>query len=612
MTKRSHQRDVKAPTALPGGARRAARDNRRGVIVVLTGFVLTVLFAFVSMSVDSGRIVLTETEMQNAVDAAALAASQEITAAIHAAGQGTGSATIDANSIAVEAARTMAAQVAAANGVYVDPAADVSFGKRNYDAASDSWPIQWGAAPYNVVRVVARRNNADDPEAPDSELPLAFGWAVGRTSVPLTTSATAFVEARDLVLVLDFSGSMSDDTELRSIGTFTQQQVEDGLDQCWQELRASKVKWPGVSPARNKWKHKFGGIDSAEGVYISSSDTDDIFDELDLGAKYGKNHARWPGTLKWPFPQSGRGSDGLPNGMLSDDDSEDAWKDYIHYVKNLGGPYKKKYGFRTLIDYLLQNNQMEWDESEDLWRTSHYPFHAVKNGASLFLGFLSDLDFGDEIGLVSYGTYAVWEDSHHDGEVSIDLGGDPITSDYAAVDTIQRRHQAGHYDVFTGIGDGVLKAREMLVGRDNDSSDEGHARYGARPTIILMTDGQANRMPSGWNMPSGFDWDDHTDYDGDGQSDYSTSDSKKKYAFYEALECAKRGITVHTMAVGAGADRGLMRAIAHACGGVHISVPGGSTIAEMESQMLEAFGEIAAKVPPAQLVYELSAPAGGN
>ncbi|MEM6798272.1 MAG: pilus assembly protein TadG-related protein, partial [Planctomycetota bacterium] len=546
---------------------RPPRD-RRGVIVVLTGFVLTVLFAFVSMSVDSGRIVLTETEMQNAVDAAALAASQEITAAIHAAGQGEGSATIDANSIAVEAARTLAADVAAANGVYVDPAMDVFFGKRKYDAASDSWPIAWGESPYNVVRVVARRTNPDDMDAPDAELPLAFGWAVGRPSVPLSTSATAFVEARDLVLVLDFSGSMSDDTELQSIGAFTQEQIEAGLDKCWQELRQSQVTWPGVTPALKKWKWKFGGIDSAEGVHYSSDDEDWVFEELELGAKYGPNHPKWPGLLKWPFPQSGRQSNGLPNGMLSEEDSEDKWIDYIEYVQDLDGAYNKKYGFRTLVDYLLKNNQMKWEESEDLWRTSHYPFHAVKNGASLFLDFLTDLDFGDEVGVVSYGAYAVWEDSHHDGEVSIDISDDPITSDYATIDTIQRRHQAGHYDVFTGVGDGILKGREMLVGVASDPNDEGHARYGARPTMILMTDGRANRAPSGWSMPSGFSWADWTDYDGDGDADYTTNDSKKKYAFYEATQCILRGITVPPWAGGAGPDRDLRRAIAHAANGV--------------------------------------------
>src|SRR5262245_65447957 len=63
-------------------------QSRRGVIVVLTAFLLTVLFAFLAFSVDTGRIVLTETKMQNACDAASLAASQEIAAAVYAAGQG--------------------------------------------------------------------------------------------------------------------------------------------------------------------------------------------------------------------------------------------------------------------------------------------------------------------------------------------------------------------------------------------------------------------------------------------------------------------------------------------------------------------------------------------
>src|SRR3972149_924271 len=116
--------------------------HRRGVVVVLTAFLLTVLFAFLALSVDTGRVVLTETQMQNAADAASLAASQEIQAAVHAAGQGVGSATIDANSIAVQAARQMAAEVADANGVYLDPAADVEFGKRIYNPTDGSWSGQ--------------------------------------------------------------------------------------------------------------------------------------------------------------------------------------------------------------------------------------------------------------------------------------------------------------------------------------------------------------------------------------------------------------------------------------------------------------------------------------
>ncbi|QDU58132.1 vWA domain-containing protein [Aeoliella mucimassa] len=577
------------------------RSQRRGIIIVLTGFLLIGIFAFMALTVDTGRIVLTETEMQNAVDAAALAASQEIAAAVHEAGQTGIDPSLDPNSIAAEAARLMASKVAEANGVFIDPQRDVRFGKRRYDPNTNTWPIDWGANPVNVVQVVARRNNSDSA-APDAALPLAFGWAVGRDSVDILASATAFVEARDMVLVLDFSGSMSDDTEFKAFDSLGQSQVEASIDRMYQQLLDADVRWPD-HPERAKWLTEYGEIDSAEGTYVSSNDTNYIFEALGLGDKYPSDDPNFPGQLKYPYPQSGRYSDGTPKGMPSEYTSRNLWKNYISSVKSMGGPYHKKYGYRSLLNY-MQKSRIQWYQSEDLWRTSHYPFHAVKNGTSLFLDFLGELDFGDEVGLVSYGTYSVWETTHYDGEVTLDTSSNPITSNYGVIDAIQRRHQAGHYDSYTGMGDGVLKAREMLVGSADDPSDEGHVRYGARPTIILMTDGQANRYPSGWSLPSNFHWNDWTDFDGDGVADYSTSNTNKQYAFYEATEAIRRGITIHTMAVGANADRDIMRAIAAAGDGVFISVPGGSTIAEMESQMIEAFSEIAAKVPPAKLVFE--------
>jgi len=570
------------------------KQTRQGVIVVLTGFSLVAIFAFVALSVDTGRIVLTQTRMQNAVDAASLAAAQEITAAVYAAGQGQGSANIDANSIAVEAARAMATQVAAANGVFIDPQNDVQFGKRGYDEATGTWPIQWGGTPFNVVQVVARRTNSDS-SAPDGQLALSFGWAVGRSQVPIQTSATAFVEARDLIVVLDFSASMNDDSSLRS--SLGQTQAENSLDAMWDAARASEVTWPGKN--RKKFRWKFGKINSYAGFSVSSWNTDTIFTTLQLDAENNS------GKLKWPFPQAGRNSDGTPKSWPSHADSESLWKNYIEYVKDIEGTYNRKYGFRTLMDY-LQERRYSSSQSEDLWRTPHYPFHAVKEGASLFLDFLTDLDFGDEVGLVSYGKWAVKEMTHYDGEVDIDISADPITSDYATINEIQRRHQAGDYSGWTGMGDGILNARELLVGDANDPDDDGYSRYGARPTMIIMTDGQTNQGPSGWSLPAGFNWADWTDYDGDGNPDYTTSNWKKQYSFWEATQAIERGITLHTMAVGAGADRDLMEAIAFAGGGIFISVPGGATVADMESQLLDAFRDIASKVPPAKLVYELT------
>src|SRR5262249_10296835 len=147
----------------------------------------------------------------------------------YAAGQGQGSANIDANSVAVAAARDMAFKVAQANGVYVDKSGDVKFGKRTFNPSSGTWTTQWGVSPFNTVKVTARRDG-QDTTAQDGELPMAFGWAVNKKSVPLKTQSTAFTESRDLVLVIDVSASMNDDSSLGSnLGATAADQLLDGM-----------------------------------------------------------------------------------------------------------------------------------------------------------------------------------------------------------------------------------------------------------------------------------------------------------------------------------------------------------------------------------------------
>ncbi|MCA9260493.1 MAG: VWA domain-containing protein, partial [Planctomycetales bacterium] len=390
-----------------------------------------------------------------------------------------------------------------------------------------------------------------------------------------------------------FSASMNDDSSLNAIGTFDQADVEASLDAMWNALVASGSTWPGTAEPKFV---PFGEVNSSVGVYVSSNNTNTIFNALRLGERLSD------GSPRYPFPQSGRFSDGSPRPRPNASTSDALWRDYISHVKSKSGPYKKRYGYRTLMDY-FQERRYGRAQAEDLWRTPHYPYHAIKEGASLFLDFLTQLDFGDEVGLVSYGAYAVKEWTHDDGEVSIDIRSNPITNDYAVIDEIQRRHQAGDYDGWTGMGDGILNARELLTGLDADPNDHGYARYGARPTMIIMTDGQTNQGPPGWSLPGNFRWADWTDYDGDGNADYATGDWKKQYAFWEATRAIDRGVTLHTLAVGSGADRDLMRAIAFAGGGKYIDVPGGAQITDVQAQLVDAFRQIAAKVPPPKLVY---------
>ena len=579
--------------------RRMSR-KRKGIVVAMSAFLLIAMFAFMAIGVDTGRIVATQTEMQNACDAAALAASSELTGSLRADG---GSSAIELNNDAdaVERARQVAAIVAAENGVFVDPDEDVMFGKRTFDESTGTWPITWDEAPFNVVQVVARRTN-EDLSAQDGQLPLAFGWAVGKPSASLNISATAYVEARDMVLVLDFSASMNDDSCIRSIPTLGQAQVEASLDAMWDSLRDANPVWPGTTISKFP-ASGFGGINSYEGTQVWSSNSQYVFEQLGLDETVN-------GQPRYPFPQAGTYSDGSPKPMPSVSRNEDLWRDYIRYVADRSRRYSSwsqhryKFGYETLMDY-LQERRYGSTSSEDLWRTPHYPFNAVKEGATLFTEFLTEMDFGDQLGLVSYATRSQKETGLSTNGYSIDLSSDPITDDYDAINQIQRHKQAGQYSGNTGIGFGIDDARDMLVGEPGDSSNNGHARVGAKPIMIVMTDGQNNQYPSGWSLPGSFRWSDWTDYDGDGDADYSTSNRAKQHAFYEATQAIEQGVTMHTMAVGAYADTDLMFAIAFAGKGVYLHVPGGTTVAEMEEEMLDAFANVASNVPPPKLVYEV-------
>src|SRR5690606_38960423 len=150
----------------------------------------------------------------------------------------------------------------------------------------------------------------------------------------------------------------------------------------------------------------------------------------------------------------------------------------------------------NFVNYLL-TQQGKHHQTPDLWKTPHYPFHAIKEGATLFTQFLEDLSFDDELGLVSYDENSRVEQVLAEDTASVDISSNPITGDYALIDLIQRHKQASHYGEYTAVGYGLRDARTLLA---------NHSRQGASRTIILMTDGLANRKPSGWSLPSGFKW----------------------------------------------------------------------------------------------------------
>ena len=569
--------------------------------------------------------------------------------------------------IAAAAARVMAKDVCEMNGFFIEPSTDVELGHRLLADDGVNYVETWGTPPYNMVKVAIRKTNADSTK-PDAKLPLIFAAVAGERAHSITTSAVAFIESRDIVAVLDYSGSMAFDSQFRSdtVNRIGLSAVEDGLDAAWDALVDSDVRFSDEQTIKKFPPTGFGDLNSYEGTYISSSSSDTVLEELGIytpGDNYWDSwnyssssggHYTTPykisgyywrkynsGTLKrrrrsygsWstvsetsfpgyspptpatciPFPQEGKNSSGMRQGMPDADTSKNLWGNYVSYVKGnslSSYGYTKKYGYRTLMQYLI-SSRLSNDRSEDLWRAPIYPHHAMKQGVTKLATFLDNLGYGDQLGLVTYATTSrietgLWDDGV---DVIIDLGDEFLTESVMDIDTIQRHKQPGHYNSSTGIGYGLEDAKELL---DNEG------RYGAQKAVLLMTDGQSNQYPSGFgsdDLPSDWDWNDITDFDGDGTADVVIDNNYTSggngdgnwraalHSFVRAKEAFDAGYIIHAISLSDGADTTLMSAIAQMSGGEYVHIPSGTSNEEIEADLEAAFAVLAGQVPPARLLH---------
>ncbi|WP_417850533.1 pilus assembly protein TadG-related protein [Thalassoglobus sp.] len=684
---------------------------RRGAFIVLTAFCLVACFAFVSLAIDIGYLVLTKTQLQNAVDSAAIAAAQEITEAIKTAPEDVENITLYAE----EAAREVARQIAELNETYINKEIDVIFGARMLNEETGQYEVNWGVHPSNVVKVVARRNN-EDSTAPDGKLALFFAGVTGDKYAKLQAEAIAYVEARDIVVVHDFSRSMNFDSYFNdeAAAHLSKSQIESNLGLVWSDLglslgnmafspqylslgrttngittgvtfkyddctvttsstlRSVKIRYTdggertfsglsgqtanldGSKDIATVWITSEGppgdfvvsnsGIDVTfpndrlsattnspdpiRELYVGFTDNSDDYVSFGSGGPLTYEYTSTK-TIDYVYVevQDGRSfwyyfdaPDGEnPNVVERYDDTNSAvkqafeltgsypypggsWDSFINHCRNgselAANGYREMYGGLTWTDYTLRHQSGHW-ETPDLWKTRHYPFHAIKEGHFLFCNFLDKLGFGDQLGMVSYDTNHRREDYLNDPDPAIpvvDIRHDPITHDYYALKDLMAYRQAAHYSYATNMGGGLKDAISLL---------DDAKRDGARPTILLMTDGNTNTIDSGedTSLPSGWNWDEMLDYDGDGNADYSTSSSQKRYVLRLAYQAVESDYTIHTMAVGIDADRDLMRAIAHIGKGHFIDIPGGVSVSDMTADVEAAFHKIASFVPSAKLMY---------
>jgi len=165
-------------------------NRRRGAMLVLIAIMMVGFMLAVAFSVDIAQMHLARTELRTATDAASKAAAATLAATQNR-----------------DRAITRGQQIAAANTVNGDPLllerSDFVFG-RSEEQRSGKFEFNAGQSPSNSVLVRGRRTLG----SPSGPVPLFFGNLFGVEFFEPQSSAAATYIERDVVLVVDRSGSM--------------------------------------------------------------------------------------------------------------------------------------------------------------------------------------------------------------------------------------------------------------------------------------------------------------------------------------------------------------------------------------------------------------------
>ncbi|HEY1378776.1 MAG TPA: pilus assembly protein TadG-related protein [Gemmataceae bacterium] len=174
-----------------------ARETRTGTIIPLLALVLVALLSMVALGVDLGVLALARSQCQHAADAAALATVRTL--------NGTPGNNAAA---AVNNGQTIASQETVM-GRAVNPSTELTLtlGSYVYDYAANRFryelPRQTQTENLTLVQAVVSRRQAP-----------SFAKVFGATPVTVAATATAAHRPRDITLILDFSGSMNNESDL--------------------------------------------------------------------------------------------------------------------------------------------------------------------------------------------------------------------------------------------------------------------------------------------------------------------------------------------------------------------------------------------------------------
>lgn len=182
------------------GCQPAHRQNRlagqrQGAMLILICVMIFAFLVTVAFSVDIAYMHLVKSELRSATDAAAKAAAESL------------ARTQDVQR-SLDRGKEIARENLVANQGLILRDSDFDFGRSEL-APSGKFVFTSGRSPTNSVRVLGKR----DQGSPSGSVRLFFGRIFNVFSFEPQETATATYVQRDIVLVVDRSGSMLDDNK---------------------------------------------------------------------------------------------------------------------------------------------------------------------------------------------------------------------------------------------------------------------------------------------------------------------------------------------------------------------------------------------------------------
>ena len=221
---------------------RTRRQQRRGAMLILFAVCLPIFIIMIVFAVDIAFMQLTRSELRTATDAAARAGSRTLSLAQDPA-------------TAIAVTKAAAARNVVAGEQFALADADITLG-RSTRPGNGRFDFNPGGNAVNSVRVRGRRTD----DSPAGEVNLFFGRLLGTESFePIITSISTQID-RDIVLVIDRSGSM------------TFKDDENNYQPGWQNCDPvpTECRWLGLEAATIAFLQELVGTPQTELVGLAT------------------------------------------------------------------------------------------------------------------------------------------------------------------------------------------------------------------------------------------------------------------------------------------------------------------------------------------------------